>query len=266
MPPFPGKDAIVAPNNDRARAHAVRPNSGCVLSGIGRVEVVVGARLPELCLREQRDVVGAEGRAPSVPSRLDLRRVVLALDVLRDSVRGAQVQVVAHPEHVRIRVQPVERDPMPATRGEVDALVLALPRVQAIRAARRVGVVVAHRLLEAGMVVVRRFDRRHERELLEVDRVVAERVDLRDRLGERDRRARRQADLVGVEVDEPVGVERLGERLFALEQRAPGVHAVPRSRLEAGQLEPRGDLDGRVRRLVVDHVGLDALTLEVLDA
>ena len=104
------------------------------------------------------------------------------------------------------------------------------------------------------MVVVRRFARRHERELEEVGGVVAGLVELGERLRQRLALLGRDADLVGVVVDQPVGVQVVGERLLpaTLLAQTKGVRAGQLLDLDDAPPEVAlGDLDRRVRGAVV---------------
>ena len=108
-----------------------------------------------------------------------------------------------------------------------------------------------------------------ERELLEAHGVVALLADPLERLDQRLAGPRRQPDLVGVDVQEPVGLELRGERCLAREQPTPGVRAVPRQALDADQPPAEvlaRDLHRSVGGVVVEEVRLDAVAVEVLDA
>ena len=130
-------------------------------------------------------------------------------------------------------------------------------------------VVAAHRLEVARVVVVGLFERRHEGQLEEVHRVVALAVGGGEGAGESSSRARREPELVCVHVQEPVGVERRGELRLALRAAGASGRRPAREGLEPGEAAAAvalGDLDRRVRRLVVDQVHLDAVRGVVLDA
>ena len=112
------------------------------------------------------------------------------------------------------------------------------------------------------MVVIRVLLRGDERELLEAHGVVALVADPLERLGQRLAGPRRQPDLVGVDVQEPVGLELRGERCLAREQAPPGVRAVPRDVLDADQPPAEvlaRNLDRAVGGVVVEEVRLDAV-------
>ena len=117
------------------------------------------------------------------------------------------------------------------------------------------------------MVVVGRLDRRHERELLEVHGVVAERVDLGDRLGERHRRSeeaggsrRRRGGRTSRRRASPPAPPCARAAGARHRRRCLGAVSKPASS------KPPAISTVRVGRLVVDQVGLDSLALEVLDA
>jgi len=159
---------------------------------------------------------------------------------------------------------------MSAGPRQLDPLRLPLPCVQAVRlGVRGERVVPAKRRLKIRMIVIRLFSRRDERELHEVHGVVALPIDLRQRAGERLSTPRRQADLVGVHVHEPVGIQRRRDCLLALEERAPGVLAVARKVFDLDEPatgELRRNRDRPICRAVVDEIHVDAVAHQVFEA
>ena len=111
IPPLPGNDATVAPTMRRPRLTSGRRADASSRGSKRRDRR--RSRLSELGLREQNDVVRAESGTPPVPAGLDLVGVVHAIDVLRDRVRRAQVEVVPHRKRLWICVQPWERHRWP---------------------------------------------------------------------------------------------------------------------------------------------------------
>ncbi len=189
--------------------------------------------------------------------------------VFADGVIDAEEHVVPHGEDLRAHSHPLEAHGMAARRHQVHTPGGPLPGAHPVRGEGREGIVPAHGLKVAGVIVVGRLGRRHEGVLLEVDGVVAGLVDRLDRFGQGLAPAGRQADLIGVEMQEPVGVQRASQCFLALQDALEIEGSAPRQALDARHAAAEvalGDGHGGVRGGVVDQIDAHALADQVVQA
>src|SRR3712207_4112085 len=97
------------------------------------------------------------------------------------------------------------------------------------------------------MIVVWILSRWGEGELEELYGVVPSRLDVRESFCQRAVRARGQMNLVGIDMHEPVRLERGGELLLALQLALQTEHPVPRERLDPAQASAAVALGNRNR-------------------
>ena len=130
-------------------------------------------------------------------------------------------------------------------------------------------VIPTHRLLIARVIVIGRFLRRDKDELMEVRCVVALDINFGQRLREALCRSGWQEDLVGVYVNEPVGIERRGQPHLARALLPNIEHPGSGQRLDPDQSAASIPLRNRNRIIggfVVDEINLEPLPDEVLYA
>src|SRR6476660_7414095 len=96
-------------------------------------------------------------------------------------------------------------------------------------------VVPAHGLLIIWMIVIWHLLGGDKGKLVKVDGIEALGVDFSQGLSEALRGLRWQKNLIGIHVNEPIGIERCGERLLALALRAKTKDPCPRQRLDPDQ-------------------------------
>src|SRR5918998_2214043 len=136
---------------------------------IGWIKLIVRGVVTQLLLRGQPDLLRRQAGAPAVPPFLDLRLVIIPVYPLAKGVWHAQENIVSHLEEFGVHVQPLEPHPVPTPPGQIHLLSLPLPRVASVRAPPRERslkrVVPPHGLLEAGVVVIRRFFSGYESKL-----------------------------------------------------------------------------------------------------
>ena len=117
--------------------------------------------------------------------------------------------------------------------------------------------------------MIRRFLSGDKGEFLEVHGVVALAGHFRKGLRERAVGARGKPKLIGIHMHKPVSVKRVGEPLFAFQNRPPTIHPRAWNGLDADQTTTHiaaCNSDRLVRRAIVDKIDIDALLEKVLQA